>query len=344
MQVTKIAEDLIELLSIPSPTGIGARAADYIARRLEEQSVPYLRTRRGAVVARIEGRSAGSVRAITAHVDTLGAIVSEIMPDGRLRMSPIGGIPAASCEGAYCDVLTEAGPISGTILPELASTHVFGERYHSLDRKWDNMRLRLDLEVDGRDEVIAKGVRIGDFVAIDPRPVRTPSGHIKSRFLDDKASAAALLHAAIEASHGPKPPRTVYVHFSVYEENGQGAPAGLPADLDEIVAVDMAAVGQGQASREDLVTICVKDSGGPYDPQLSRRLYRIAEGRGIACAYDVYPYYSSDATAAARSGLDARIGLFGPGVDASHTHERTTEAALLGTAEVALGYIEEEPA
>lgn len=323
MQVTKITDDLMELLSIPSPTGIGARAADYVARRLEEASVPCRRTRRGAVVVRIAGRSEGRE---------------------RLRLSPIGGIPAASCEGAYCDVLTEAGPISGTILPDFASTHVFGERYHSLERKWENMRLRLDLSVENRADVIAAGVRIGDFIAIDPRPVRTPSGHIKSRFLDDKACAAALLHAAIEAAHGPKPPRTVHVHFSVYEENGQGAPAGLPDDLDEIVAVDMAAVGQGQASREDLVTVCVKDSGGPYDPDLSRRLYRIAEGRGVACAYDVYPYYSSDATAAARSGLDARIGLFGPGVDASHTHERTTETALLGTAEVALGYIEEEPA
>lgn len=342
LDASRIADDLVELLSIPSPTGIGVRAADYVARRLAESGADVLRTRRGAVIARIEGRALARPRALTAHVDTLGAIVAEILPDGRLRLSPIGGLPAASCEGAYVDVLTRSGPVSGTILPEYASTHVFGERYEALERRWPNMRLRLDLHPGGREAVERAGVQVGDFVAVDPRPVRTPSGHVKARFLDDKASAAALLHAAMAALAGPRPPRTVYVHFSVYEENGQGAPAGLPAELDELVAIDMAAVGDGQSSREDLVTVCVKDSGGPYDPDLSERLHRIAEHRGVACAYDVYPFYSSDATAAARAGLDARIGLFGPGVDASHTHERTHEEALRGTAEVALGYIEED--
>lgn len=342
MDIARIREDLLELLSIPSPTGIGDRAADYVARRLTESGADVLRTRRGAVIARIEGRAPTRPRALTAHVDTLGAIVAEILPDGRLRLSPIGGLPAASCEGAYVDVLTRNGPVSGTILPEFASTHVFGERYDTLERRWPHMRLRLDLHPGDRTAVEQAGVQVGDFVAVDPRAVRTPSGHIKARFLDDKASATALLHAAMEALGGPRPPRTVYLHFSVYEENGQGAPAGLAPDLEELVAIDMAAVGDGQNSREDLVTICVKDSGGPYDPDLSRRLHEIAEHRGVACAYDVYPFYSSDATAAARAGLDARIGLFGPGVDASHTHERTHEQALLGTAELALGYIEED--
>lgn len=344
MDVSRITEDLLDLLSVPSPTGIGVRAADRIAQKLSAAGVPCERTRRGAVIVRIAGRTPERPRALTAHVDTLGAIVAEVLADGRLRVSPLGGLPAPSCEGAYVDVLTEAGPVSGTVLPEFASTHVFGERYAALERTWPNMRVRLDLPARTREEVQAAGIRIGDFVAIDPRAVRTASGHIKSRFLDDKASAAALLHAAIAAARGQPPLRTTHIHFSVYEEIGQGAPAGLPQDLDEIVAVDMAAVGAGQASAEELVTICVKDSGGPYDPELSRRLMRIANGCGIAAAYDIYPFYASDATAAARAGLDARIGLFGPGVDASHTHERTTETALLGTALLALGYIQEESA
>ena len=341
MQPDEIVRDLMDLLAVPSPTGHAEGAADLCAQKLESFGLSVTRSARGAVIAKIAGTGHGRPRALTAHVDTLAAVVAEVMADGRLRLSPVGGLPAPSCDGAYVEVWTAAGPISGTILPECASTHVFGPRYEEQKRTWQEMRLRLDRSVQSRDDALAAGVRPGDFVVLDPRAQVTPSGFVKSRFLDDKACAAALLAAAREVAGGAAPPRTTYLHFSVYEEVGQGAPAGIPEEVDEIVAVDMAAVGAGQASDEHHVTICAKDSGGPYDFSVRQRLVALAEAEGLPYVQDVYPYYASDATAAARSGRDVRIGLFGPGVDASHTHERTHEDALLATARLAVAYLRE---
>jgi len=342
LQPQEIVAELMELLAIPSPTGRADRAADYCAERLQELGLEVRRTVRGAVLARVQGRSDSAPRVLTAHIDTLGAMVQEIMPDGRLRLSPVGGLLAPSCEGAYVTVLTRGAPITGTILPECASKHVFGPKYEEQKRTWAEMRLRLDLPVFCPDDVLASGVRVGDFVAVDPRAEHTPAGFVKSRFLDDKAAAAALLAAAREIVQGEQPQRTTYLHFSVYEEIGQGVPAGLPPEVEEVVSIDMAAVGAGQNSREDLVTICAKDSGGPYDWSVRQRLGALADLTGIAWTEDIYPYYSSDATGAVRCGRDVRIGLFGPGVDASHTHERTHAQALLGTAQLALAYLRED--
>ena len=341
MQIEHIVRDLMELLAVPSPTGRAEAAADLCAERLAGCGLPVTRSARGAVVAKIAGSGGGPARALTAHVDTLAAVVAEVMADGRLRLSPVGGLPALSCDGAYVEVWSRGGRVAGTILPEHASSHVFGPRYEEQRRTWQEMRVRLDLDAKDREGVLGAGIRPGDFVVLDPRAVVTPAGFVKSRFLDDKACAAALLAAAREVAQGPRPLCTTYLHFSVYEEVGQGAPAGLPADVAEIVAVDMAAVGAGQASDEHLVTICAKDSGGPYDWSVRARLVALAEQAGIPYVEDVYPYYASDATAAASSGRDIRIGLFGPGVDASHTHERTHQDALLGTAKLALAYIRE---
>jgi len=342
LQSDDIVRDLMDLLRTPSPTGRAQAAADLCAEKLASYGAGVRRTARGAVVARIDGTQAGRPRALTAHVDTLGAIVAEVMADGRLRLSPIGGLPAASCDGAYVDVYTRSGTLTGTILPEFASVHVFGPRYEEQKRTWQEMRLRLDAPAATREQALATGVAPGDYVALDPRAQVTPEGYVKSRFLDDKACAAALLAAAREVLAGAPPRRTTYIHLSVYEEVGQGAPAGIPDDVEELVAVDMAAVGAGQASDERRVSICAKDSGGPYDFSLRERLQALAERAGIPYAVDVYPFYSSDATAAARTGRDLRIGLFGPGVDASHTHERTHRDALCGTAELALAYLRED--
>ncbi len=341
LQAHDIVQDLMELLAVHSPTGHAEAAADLCAEKLASFGLPVSRSARGAVVAKIAGTGGGRPRALTAHVDTLAAIVAEIMPDGRLRLSPVGGLPALSCDGAYVEVWTTSGPVTGTILPDLASTHVFGPRYEEQKRSWHEMRLRLDMNVGSRADVLAAGISPGDFVVLDPRAQLTAGGFVKSRFLDDKACAAALLAAAREVAQGPAPRHTTYLHFSVYEEVGQGAPAGIPDDVDEIIAVDMAAVGAGQASDEHHVTICAKDSGGPYDFSVRQRLCALAQAEGVPFVQDIYPYYSSDATAAAHSGRDMRIGLFGPGVDASHTHERTHEDALLATARLALAYLRE---
>jgi putative aminopeptidase FrvX len=222
---------------------------------------------------------------------------------------------------------------------EKASPHVHAAVSNETKRSEDNMEVRLDARTTSVEETRALGIEVGDFVAFDPR-VEVTDGFIRSRFLDDKACAAAIV-ASIKSLHdaGLQPAQTTYFHFSNYEEVGHGAAAGIPAEVQELVAVDMAALGDGQASDEFHATLCVKDSGGPYHHGLSQKLRALAEANGIPYKVDIYPYYGSDGEAFWRAGGDVALALIGPGVDASHNYERTHLDALLATANWVMAYL-----
>jgi len=332
---------LVDLLNTPSPTGFTDRAIQLIQEVLARfPGLETARTRKGALVARWTGVSEETPRALTAHVDTLGAMVKEIKSSGRLKLSRIGGFAWNTIEGEGCTVLTSRGDaLRGSVLLTKASGHVHGGQVNDLKRDEDNMEVRLDARTSSADETRDLGVNVGDFVAFDPR-VEITNGFVRSRHLDDKACVACLL-AAIKAIHdaGSQPARTTTFHFSNYEEVGHGAASGFPADLAELVSLDMAAVGEGQASDEFHATLCVKDSGGPYHHGLSQRLRRLAEEYGIPHKVDIYPYYGSDGEAYWRAGGDVAVALIGPGVDASHNYERTHQEALLATTQWVLAYL-----
>lgn len=332
---------LVELCRTPSPTGFAEPAIALVERELAALDIVTTRTRKGSLVARIEGLSQRAPRLLSAHVDTLGAMVKGIKPDGRLWLTQLGGYAWDTIEGEYCLVHTQAGAtISGTILTTRASAHVHGQELHRLERNEASIEVRLDARTASREETQSLGAGVGDFVSFDPRIQVTEAGYIKSRHLDDKAGAAVVLALARALVRGGLVPcQTTYLYFAAYEEVGHGAAAGIPAEVAEFVAVDMAAVGEGQTSDEHSVTICVKDSGGPYDHALSSRLRRLAAAEEIPHRVDIYPYYSSDATAALRSGGDFRAALVGPGVDASHSWERTHRDALHATARLLLAYV-----
>ncbi len=332
---------LVQLLNIPSPTGFTDRAVAYVESVLESLEAHYERTRKGGVLARLEGALPGPPRGLTAHVDTLGAMVKEIKPNGRLKLTKIGGFAWNTVEGEGCRVFTRSGrEISGSFLVTKASTHVYGQEVGTLRREAATMEVRLDERVASAADVQSLGVQVGDFVAFDPRVVVTPSGFIRSRHLDDKAAVAAML-AAIKSLRdaGMRPVHPIIFHISNYEEVGHGAASDFPDDLAELVAVDMAAVGEGQTSDEFHVTICVKDSGGPYHHGLSNRLRDLADLHHIPYKVDIYTYYGSDGEAYWRAGGSAPVALIGPGVDASHNYERTHMDALLATTRLILAYL-----
>jgi len=341
IDVPYMVQFLMRLLALRSPTGCTAGAVQLVEQELQSLGYQPQRTVKGALLLTLPGKGTGAARALTAHVDTLGGMVREVKDNGRLKITAIGGTEAHAVEGEYCEVQTLDGrSYTGTCVPTKASVHVFGEEYRKLERTLENMEIRLDERVATRDETQALGIRPGDFVLFDPRPVHTPGGFVKSRYLDDKASVACLL-GALKAMQDQGLQAAVTSHFliSVYEEVGHGAPAGLPGDIEELIAVDMAAVGKGQASDEYTVTICAKDSSGPYDLGLRERLVKLAEAEGLRYCVDIYPYYGSDASAAMQAGWNIRHGLIGPGVDASHTHERTHQDALENTARLAVAYL-----
>ncbi|MEN6481987.1 MAG: M42 family metallopeptidase [Anaerolineaceae bacterium] len=332
---------LTGLLNTPSPTGFTEQGIECTQTALAvfpELSLSL--TRKGALLVEIPGQRSDAPRALTAHVDTLGAMVKEIKSNGRLKITRIGGLVLDAVETEGCMVFTSEGKkIRGSLMVNPASSHVYGKMTTEVDRNEDNMEVRLDECTTNAEETHDLGIEVGDFIAFDPR-VEVNNGFVRSRFLDDKACVAVLV-AAVQALHnaGLKPLQTTYILFSNYEEVGHGAAAGIPAEVTELLAVDMAAVGEGQTSDEYHASICVKDSGGPYHHEMCTRLRKLADQSEIPYKVDIYPYYGSDGEAFWHAGADVRVALIGPGVDASHNYERTHLDALMATTQWVLAYL-----
>jgi putative aminopeptidase FrvX len=258
-------------------------------------------------------------------------MVKEIKENGRLTLARIGGYGWFSIDGVYCQVETLDGKrISGTILHKKSSVHVYEDA--GMNPSQDTIEVRLDAKVKSREDVERLGIRVGDFVSFAPNVEVTETGFIKSRHLDDKACAAVLLELVFALKKEQITlPHTTHILFSAYDEVGFGANSNIPPNIREFLAVDMAAIGDGQASDEYSVTICAMDRSGPYDYLLRKKLVQLAEQNGIRYRIDLYPHYSSDASAARIAGYDVICGLIGPGVDASHAYERTHRDALENT-------------
>ncbi|MGH2344405.1 MAG: M42 family metallopeptidase [Chloroflexota bacterium] len=331
---------LCELCRIPSPTGLADAAVEYVRHEFEALGVRTRPTRKGALLATLPGRGEGGARTLAAHVDTLGAMAAFIKDNGRLQLTQLGSYAWNAIEGEYCTIhVADGRTYSGTIMVSAASSHVHGQGTGNMKRDADNMEVRLDARTTSADQTRSLGIEVGDFVSLDPRTILAGDGFIKSRHLDDKAAVACLLGVA-KALQGRQPTVTTHFFISNYEEVGHGAAAGIPNETEELVAVDMAAIGAGrQTSDEYSVTICLKDSSGPYDHALSNRLRALARSHDIPHKVDIYRYYSSDASAAQRAGGNYRAALIGPGVDASHSFERTHRDALRATTALCLAYM-----
>lgn len=327
-----------ELLAIPSPTGYTREVADYLMDTLAGMGFSPVRSRKGGVYCELGGEGRGLL--VSAHVDTLGLMVRSIKSNGRIRYTHVGGGHDATIETENCVVHTRDGrSYTGAIQSAKASQHVYrvmGEE----PRSDETLEIVLDEEVHSAKDVEALGIETGCFVSLDPRTVITPSGYIKSRYLDDKASAGMLLALAREvADHRLTLSRRVAVQFTVFEEVGHGAALTIPEGIEDMLAVDMGCVGDDLKCDETMVSICVKDSSGPYHYEMTGELIALAKEKGLAYAADVYPFYSSDASAAIRAGNDVRHALIGTGVFASHGYERTHVKGVNNTCDLICAYV-----
>ncbi len=326
-----------QLMAIDSPTGYTRAAADFTVDVLEKLGFrPYL-TRKGCVVCDLGGE--GQPLVMSAHIDTLGGMVHEIKSSGRLRVTRVGGLQAANVETENVKVVTRGGKkYDGCMQMENASAHVNFKLSETV-RDFDCMEVVLDENVSSREDVVALGISEGDFVLFDPRTRITESGYIKSRFLDDKLSVAMFLEVARRVSSGKLAlKRRVYIYISAYEEVGHGCSAAIP-DADDILSVDMGCVGTGLRCTERMVSICAKDSGGPYNYEMTGELVDVAKALKLDYAVDIYPGYGSDAEAALRAGYDMRHALIGAGVYASHGYERSHLDGVKNTLRLIEGYI-----
>lgn len=334
-----MVEKLVEVLNIPSPSGDTEKAIAVCRDEFKRLGVKTEITPKGALKATVPGKKEES-RIIAAHIDTLGGMVREITSNGFLKLTQIGGYSWNSVDGEYCTISTMNGEeIRGTILFEKSSVHNYGDAPKSDKRTEDNMVVRLDELVENAEDIKKLGINVGDFVYLDPRVEVTQSGFIKSRHLDNKAGVAIILGVCkylMETEIVPE--YTLEFFISNYEEVGHGA-AGIATSLtQEILAIDMASPGIGQTSKENKVTICAKDSSGPYDLEMKKRLVNLCCEEEIDYVIDIYKYYGSDASALLRGGAQIKHALIGPGVDSSHSYERTHVDGLLNTAKLVIEY------
>ena len=326
------ASKTVELLGIDSPTGFTAKAAEWVKAQFEALGYTASITEKGGVLIELDGENAADALLLEAHTDTLGGMVAEIKSNGRLRLTNLGGLCAANCETENARLYTRGGAvIEGTLQLCNASIHVNGD-YDSTKRTYENMEVVLDEMVSSKEGTLALGILPGDIVCFDPRTTYTKSGYIKSRFLDDKLSVGILLgFAKYVKEEQIALPRKVYQHITVYEEVGHGGAASIPSDVTEVLSVDMGCVGDGLTCREHQVSICAKDSRGPYNYDVVSGLIAAAKRKNLDFAVDIYPHYGSDADVALTAGYDVKHGLIGSGVYASHGYERSHKDGVINT-------------
>lgn len=331
---------LEELVNIPSPSGFTTHIMNVMAQKFDDLGVAYKRTNKGALIVTMNGKNNDQQRLLTAHTDTLGAMVKEIKASGRLKLAMVGGFRWNAVEGEYCTIHKMDGTtMRGTILMHETTVHVYANA-GDLKRDDQHIEVRIDAKTTSAAETRAFGIEVGDFVSFDPRFEMTETGFIKSRHLDDKASTALLIELVAYLHNSDiELPYTTHFYISNNEEIGFGGNASIPPNVVEYIAVDMGAIGDGQTSDEYTVSICAKDSSGPYHYELTRHIVELAKQQNIDYKFDIYPYYGSDASAAIRAGYDIKHALFGPGIEASHAYERTHIDALENTAKLLYAYV-----
>lgn len=328
------------LTNIPSPTGNTSQIIKNIKQIITKLGYDTYENNKGSLIITVKGKDHKKHRLVTAHVDTLGAMVRAINPDGRLKMDLIGGFKYNAIEGEYCTIHTSQGKTyTGTILLHQTSVHVYKEA-GTAPRDQSNMEIRIDEKTQNSQETKQLGIEVGDFISFDPRTEVTKSGFIKSRHLDDKVSVAILL-TFLEKIMKEKIelPYTTHFFISNNEEIGYGGNSNISEKVVEYLAVDMGAIGDDQQTDEYSVSICVKDSSGPYHYSLRKQLTKLCVTNNIPYRLDIYPFYGSDASAAMKAGADVRHALIGAGIDASHAYERTHISSIEATEKLVESYL-----
>jgi len=337
----QVKEYLQNVLTIPSPTGYTAKIMDYIRKELDKLNINYITTNKGAIIATIKGKDDEYQKTLSAHVDTLGAMVTGIKGNGRLSLTQLGGFMMTSVEGENVTIETIDGKsFEGTIQTVKPSVHISGGDARELKRVPENYEVVLDEKVFSKEDTTNLGINVGDFICFDTRTRFTNSGYIKSRHLDDKASVGILLYTLrYIVENKIELPNTINVFISNYEEVGHGACASIPEKTKEFIAVDMGCPGLDQNSTEYACCIAAKDSSGPYDLDLRLKLTNLCKANNIEYRIDVYPFYGSDASAALRAGYDIKTALIGAGIFASHGYERTHIDSVVATIDLIIKYV-----
>lgn len=336
-----ILDKTVELLEVPSPVGYTHLAIEWVKKELDKLGLEYKMTKKGALTTFIKGEDSNYKKMISAHVDTLGAVVKKIKNNGRLEITNTGGYAWGSVEGENVKIHTLSGKVyEGTLLPVKASVHVFGDVAREMPRAEETMEIRIDEDVKNLQDVLNLGILQGDYVSYETRTRVLENGYIKARYLDDKLCVAQVLgYIKYLKDNNLKPKTDLYIYFSNYEEIGHGVSV-FPEDLDEFIAIDIGLVaGEDAHGDEKKVNIVAKDSRTPYDLVLRKKLQAAADENGIKYTVGVHNRYGSDASISILQGFDFKFACIGPNVDATHHYERTHNDGIVETVKLMIKYL-----
>ncbi len=336
----KSTKELLEMIfKEDSPSGFTHNLINKIDKYLKSLGYNGEILNKGAYSLLVKGKNSSKTIGISAHIDTLGLMVRSIKNDGTLNLTKIGGPLVPTLDGEYAKLYTRNNKIyEGTILCQNCSVHVYENASTTL-RDIDNMIFRIDERVLSEKDVKDLGIQNGDFVCYDPKFKLTESGFLKSRFIDDKASAFIILYLLKEIKEKNLSFEfDTYILFSNFEEVGHGA-SFIKQNVSEFLAIDMGCVGKDLSGNEYAVSICAKDSSGPYDYELTTRLVNLAQKMNLNYTIDIFPMYGSDVGALIRSGHDIKGALVGTGVHASHGMERTHIDGINNTYKLVKAYL-----
>ncbi|WP_224701598.1 osmoprotectant NAGGN system M42 family peptidase [Devosia aquimaris] len=335
-----LLDRLLDLVKTPSPVGMTEQAVALVDGWLREMGYVPSYTRRGVLSVTV-GDGAPR-RALAVHLDTLGAMVTELKPNGRLALRNTGTWAARFAEGARVSIFCDGTTHRGTILPLKASGHRFNTEVDTQPADWDNLEIRVDAPLPDRAALVAAGFNVGDMVAIDAQP-EVVDGYIVSRHLDDKAGCATLLSLLKAIAEGAIRPAVPFqAMFTIGEEIGIGGTHGFGPEVEELLAIDNAVTAPNQTSRDDAVTIAMRDRQGPFDARMTRQMLAICQRDGIPHERDTFRHYRSDSAAAVEAGWDIRVGLVCFSLDSSHGWERTHIASLTALAQLLAGYVQSD--
>lgn len=341
MNIDRLICSMVKYLDIPSPSGFTHMAIDEVERDFNSLGYKSFRTNKNALVGVMDGKNNEKARVITAHIDTLGAIVKYIEADGKIRYNKVGGGAWAAVEGENCTIFSRKNKtFRASVLPDMAATHIYGQAKGNQERNQENMYIRLDEKIKNREDVLKLGINVGDFIAMDTRYEKTESGFLKSRYLDNKLALAILLETMeLIKEENITPEYRTYFYISNYEENGHGV-GYLPEEAFEILALDIGIVGPKQNSDEYSVSIAAKDNKTLYNYEFRERLVDLCEEKDIDYKVDLYNFYSTDSTQCIRQGRDLNFSSIGPGINSSHHYERTHIDSVINTTRLTLEYIQ----
>lgn len=305
-------ELIAHLCSSFGPTSCEGAVADAIEKELESLPIECERDRMGNLVAHVKGAEGAPRVMLSAHMDEVGFMITEIDENGFLRFDTLGGIDPCVLCGRMVLIGDEERRIPGVIAAK--GIHLQDKE----ERKKLPTADELYIDIGARDRADAEAlVSLGDFGVFDtPFAVfGEENGYLRGKALDDRVGCALLVEVAREVARAALP-LDLYICFTVREEIGRSGATVTANRISPDVAIvlettaiaDLAEVKESRrvASVGEGGVLSLVDRSTIYDRALVDMALDVAKRQDIAVQVKRYVSGGNDAAHIQKSGVGVR--------------------------------------